>query len=261
MIKAKKHFGQNFLKDEAVLSKIIQAIPKDTEYIVEIGPGLGDLTKELVKKAKVRAYEIDLDLIPFLEDKFSSEIKNGSLQIVSGDVLQSFEKGLFEKEYFLCANLPYYIATNIILNALKDELCSGILVMVQKEVAQRFIGEDFCQLSVLCRCICDGYIVCDVLADSFVPPPKVTSAVIYLSKNKNYKDIFVDDFAFNSFCIFLKDSFSSPRKKLVSNLKGYQNIKDILSSLNIDENIRPHELCVELFLDIFKRIYDERRKK
>lgn len=258
MIKAKKHFGQNFLQDKSILEKITQAIPKDTQNIVEIGPGLGDLTKELVKKAKVRAYEIDTDLIVLLEKNFKEDIKNGTLEIISGDVLKFFEKGLFGSDYFLCANLPYYVATNIVLNALKDEKCKGILVMVQKEVAERFVGKDFCVLSVLSGCICDSKIICEVPPASFNPPPKVDSAVMYLDKKKNYKDIFENDMVFGRFCEFLRACFSSPRKKLISNLKGYQNIKDILSF--ISENTRAHELSVESFLEIFKRIENGRKK-
>lgn len=83
MMKAKKHYGQNFLNDKSILSKIIQAIPKDTENIVEIGPGLGDLTQELLKVSHVKAYEIDDDLIPILRKKFQKELDCGKLNFAS----------------------------------------------------------------------------------------------------------------------------------------------------------------------------------
>ena len=123
MIKAKKKYGQNFLKDESVLLKIIESMPKNNNKIVEIGPGLGDLTKKLVKYKDVRAYEVDRDLYSILRVEFINEIGSGRLDLVLTDVLEVWNEhsSLYEEKYDLIANLPYYIAANIILNGLSDD--------------------------------------------------------------------------------------------------------------------------------------------
>ena len=107
-------------------------MPKDNNLIVEIGPGLGDLTEKLLQKNKLVAYEIDTDLCKILKEKFD-------IELICGDVLDSWQSGkLREEKYNLIANLPYYVATNIILKALNDENCENILVLIQKEVAEKF---------------------------------------------------------------------------------------------------------------------------
>ena len=139
MIRAKKEFGQNFLKDEAVLSKIIQAIPESVQNVVEIGAGLGDLTRKLLEFYRLKSFEIDEDLYQILSAKFAQQIASGELKLVLGDALRIWQqRGLERGEYFLVANLPYYVATKMILQAIDDELCSGFLVMIQKEVALKF---------------------------------------------------------------------------------------------------------------------------
>ena len=139
-VKAKKQYGQNFLKDTTILDKIIQSMPTKNNYIVEIGPGLGDLTKNLVKYKDMTAYEVDTDLIRILESKFAIEIEEGRLKLSHTDVLEAWDKQktLHDGRYDLIANLPYYIATNIILRAFEDSACENIIVMVQKEVAEKF---------------------------------------------------------------------------------------------------------------------------
>ena len=123
-IKAKKCFGQNFLHDEVTLNKIIQAIPKDTQNIVEIGPGLGDLTFRILRICGVTSYEIDTELFALLQKKFANEIQNGRLKLFCKDALDQWsEDGLSDEPYFLAANLPYYVATKMILNAIEDEKC------------------------------------------------------------------------------------------------------------------------------------------
>ena len=135
---AKKQFGQNFLKDQSVLRKIIEAMPKNENKLVEIGPGLGDLTKFLVDVKSVEAFEVDTDLCKLLQSEFQEEISTKRLQLNCGDVLKAWKSALVDEEYDLVANLPYYIATNIILKALEDPMCKNILVMVQLEVAEKF---------------------------------------------------------------------------------------------------------------------------
>ncbi|MFA6683675.1 MAG: 16S rRNA (adenine(1518)-N(6)/adenine(1519)-N(6))-dimethyltransferase RsmA [Arcobacteraceae bacterium] len=255
---AKKKFGQNFLKDNTVLQKIIEAMPKNDNKVVEIGPGLGDLTKELVKYKEVIAYEVDADLIGLLKEKFDKEIQNSKLTINFGDVLEFWEKNktLYgEGKYDLIANLPYYIATNIILKAFDDINCENIMVMVQKEVADKFIAEvgdrEFSALGVLTNTIStQSKIVVVVPPESFEPAPKVDSAVIYIKKNlsvsleKRFKD-------------FLKSAFASPRKKLSKNLTAVVSkagLDSIYKELDIKDDIRPHELSASLYRQIYEKV-------
>lgn len=108
-VKAKKQFGQNFLKDESILNKIIEAMPKNNNHIVEIGPGLGDLTQKMLKYKDMTAYEIDRDLLAILRSKFANEIQSQRLELIHTDVLDIWKQNrtLYQGKYDLIANLPY----------------------------------------------------------------------------------------------------------------------------------------------------------
>jgi len=256
-VKAKKRFGQNFLKDTSVLIKIIEAIPNNKNHLVEIGPGLGDLTKLLVKYKEVTAYEVDRDLYSILCKKFYEECENQRLKIILGDVLDSWNNNsLFSNgKYDLIANLPYYIATNIILKAFDDVNCEHIIVMVQKEVANKFVAKvkdkEFSSLSVITTILCDeSRILVSVPPESFDPAPKVDSAVVYIRKNMTIK---LQD----GFKPFLKFAFSQPRKKLIKNLSSRYNkniLLDIFEELDIKENARPHEVDASLYDRIYSKL-------
>jgi 16S rRNA (adenine1518-N6/adenine1519-N6)-dimethyltransferase len=263
-IKAKKKYGQNFLKDESILHKIIEAMPNNDNHIVEIGPGLGDLTKFLVKYKDVSAYEVDEELYEILQAQFVPHIQSGRLEIFLGDVLEKFQTSdsLYSSRYDLVANLPYYIATNIILQAFEDEHCEHILVMVQKEVADKFIAtcgeKEFSSLGVITNLISsEAKIICDVPPESFDPIPKVDSAVLYIKKDLSIK---LED----EFKKFLKVAFSAPRKKLIKNLSSRYDkafLSDLFKELDLEENIRPHELLASLYRQIFKRVKEEDDRK
>lgn len=260
MVKAKKQYGQNFLNDKSVLIKITQAIPKDIKNIVEIGPGLGDLTQELLKISKVKAYEIDDDLIPILQKKFQKELECGKLNLLHQDAskLVCFD----ENKYFLVANLPYYVASHLILQALEDENCQGLIVMVQKEMALKFCANsgdsDFSALGVLSAMICNRKILFDVSPKCFNPPPKVISAVIKMTKFREYESLC----KIKAFKAFLKDCFKAPRKQLLGNLKNYKaQLIELFEKLELKSNLRPHELCVDSYLKIYEKLKDEYERK
>ena len=273
MIKAKKEFGQNFLKDSVILDKIVQAIPNDTSNIVEIGPGLGDLTLRLLKISKVKSYEIDRDLEKILTAKFADELENGRFELVFGDALEIWQSGgLSEKKYFLAANLPYYVATNLILRAIDDDNCLGFVVMVQKEVALKFCAtsknSEFGVISVLANLFGKCEFLFEVPPLAFEPPPKVTSAVMRLVKNEflseHKKFANLDEYA--EFKGFLRICFSAPRKTLFKNLSSKFDknlLNEIFANLQISQTIRSHELDFALFLKIFKnlKVENERRKQ
>ncbi len=262
-VKAKKQFGQNFLKDLSVLAKIIEAMPNNDTHIVEIGPGLGDLTEKLVKYKEVTAYEVDRDLYAILGRKFHEECESRQLKIILGDVLEAWEQGsLFSSRYDLIANLPYYIATNIILKAFDDKNCEHIIVMVQKEVADKFVAQvkskEFSSLGVLTSLLSvESKILVTVPPESFDPPPKVDSAVVYIKKNMTAS---VDE----EFKKFLKTSFTQPRKKLSKNLSARydkETIRRLFEELEIKGTARPHEIEANLYDLIYKRIQNYGRTK
>jgi 16S rRNA (adenine1518-N6/adenine1519-N6)-dimethyltransferase len=238
---AKKKFGQNFLRDEAVLAQIIQSMPDTPHRIVEIGPGLGDLTKYLVKVKSVTAFEVDTDLCKHLEHHFADDITTEVLSLRCGDVLEHWKGELLDEPYDLVANLPYYIATNIILKALADPACRNLLVMIQREVAEKFSATPneraFGALSVITQSIADVEIVLHVPPTAFEPAPKVDSAVLLISKRSNRND--------EGFENFLRVAFTQPRKTLYKNLTACydgDSLSEAFTALNLERTIRPHQL-------------------
>ena len=265
LIKAKKKFGQNFLKDENILDKIIQSMPNDDLKVVEIGPGLGDLTKKLLQHKKVIAFEIDDELCKILEKEFSSFIKDERLSLKCTDVLQYWkDKNLINQKYNLVANLPYYIATKIVIDLLKDDNCKNIIAMLQSEVAHKFCAKEgdkeFSYLAVMTDLIGDASIVCEVPPKSFVPPPKVSSSVLKIEKRGNFseKELFNDEKELKQFEQFLRCSFSAPRKTLMKNISVYgkEKLLSLFSKMQIDTKIRPHQLSSFKYLEIFKILKD-----
>ena len=240
----KKSLGQNFLKDEYVLEQISLSMTTAPGFhpglqIVEIGPGLGDLTKHLLKIAPLRAIELDSSLLPQLRKRFLGF----KLELIEADALALLrEQKLCEKPYWLCANLPYYAASAMLLELLKDPLCKGFCALIQREVALRFIGSNFCALSVLAEAFADVEILFDVDAKCFSPQPKVISSLLRGVK----KDCELD---YDALAAFLKIFFKSPRKQLKAVLPHLP--AELLSK-------RPAELDVKLILDIFKKDEYER---
>jgi 16S rRNA (adenine1518-N6/adenine1519-N6)-dimethyltransferase len=252
---AKKKFGQNFLKDSTVLTKIIESMPQNSNQLIEIGPGLGDLTERLLDIKSVIAYEVDRDLYSILQDKFSDKLQDARLSLICTDVLEYWEKSpLFNSDYDLVANLPYYISTTIILKALKDKSCKHILVMVQKEVAQKFCAtyneREFCALSVFATSVGEARLLFDVPPTAFDPIPKVTSSVLLIRKSNDF-DITKD------FEDFLKVAFCQPRKKLQKNLSSKfekTKLEDIFNSLELSTNVRPHEVDTKTYQYLYNKL-------
>ncbi len=262
-IKAKKKYGQNFLKDSSILDRIIEAMPKSDNHIVEIGPGLGDLTEKLVKYKEMTAYEVDIDLVNILRSKFAIEIDKGKLKLNHIDILEIWKKedSLCGQSYDLIANLPYYIATNIILSALEDKNCEYIVVMIQKEVAKKFTAnvneKEYSSLGIITEILSkERKILFDVPPQSFEPPPKVMSSILYIKKDMNKS---ID----KEFKEFLKACFLQPRKKLSKNLSSKIDkdfISKIYEELDINENIRPHEVSSSLYNQIYTKVKNGRDK-
>jgi len=250
---AKKKFGQNFLKDESVLHQIIQAMPNNQNKLVEIGPGLGDLTRFLVDVKSVEAFEVDTDLCKILQRTFKKEISTKKLTINCGDVLKNWTSSLIDEPYDLVANLPYYIATNIILKALADPMCKNILVMTQLEVAKKFCaisGEKvFGSLGIIVQSVATAKIVVKVPPTAFDPQPKVDSAVFLIQKTKDRSDEVFEG--------LLRVAFTQPRKTLMKNLCAVYDKKQLIpifKELNFTLTIRPHQVDTKDYHQLYKKL-------
>jgi 16S rRNA (adenine1518-N6/adenine1519-N6)-dimethyltransferase len=250
---AKKKFGQNFLKDETVLRKIVEAMPKNENKLVEIGPGLGDLTKFLVDVKSVEAFEVDTDLCKLLQSEFKEEIATKRLHIHCGDVLQAWKSTLVDEPYDLVANLPYYIATNIILKALADPMCKNILVMVQLEVAEKFCSDAgdkvFGSLGIITQSVGSAHIVVRVPPTAFDPQPKIDSAVFLITKKRDRTQSGFED--------MLRVAFMQPRKTLMKNLSSKYDktmLQEAFDEMELVLTIRPHQVTTGNYHQLYKKI-------
>ena len=246
----KKSLGQNFLMDKNKINQIIESIEVgENDLIVEIGPGEGAITKELVKKnCDVLCFEIDIRLKDIL-----SKIDSDKLEIVYQDFLtinlsDYIDYSKYKKIIFV-GNLPYYITTAIINKIIDYNHADEIVIMVQKEVAERFMAKPnskkYNSLSVFLQYHFNIEKVCDVSKNCFEPIPKVDSTVIKFKKSNKYK--------VNNETVFyklIKDSFTQKRKNLKNNLKSYDLIKieNILKKINKDLTYRAESLTIEDFI-------------
>lgn len=251
----KKSLGQNFLRDNNIIKKISDAIDSNKEdLIIEIGPGAGALTKELVKKeSDIICFEIDERLKSVL-----SEIKSDKLSIVFKDFLKINISDYINKEYkriFFVGNLPYYITTAIINKIVFESNPYEIIIMIQKEVAERFMAKpnskEYGSLSVFLQYNFDIEKICLVSKNCFIPVPKVDSMVIKLKNNK--KTGIKNE---EKFYKLVKDAFKQKRKNLRNNLKNYNldNIENILNSFNKDLTYRAEEITLDEFMEISNHI-------
>jgi 16S rRNA (adenine1518-N6/adenine1519-N6)-dimethyltransferase len=255
-IKAKKSLGQNFLKDDAVLQRIVESANlSENDTVIEIGPGQGVLTELLAQKCKkVIAIELDDRLIPILTEKFEN---NGKIEIVHGDVLKINFPELIEKyeirdtKYKIVANLPYYITSPIIRLFLETQFPPNeMILMVQKEVAERICAKpgEMSILAVSVQYYAEPKYLFTVPKESFEPMPKVESAVIKITKDKEQETRNKQEI--KKFFRIVRAGFSAKRKTLANNLSnGLQidkkEIEDKLISLGFSKNTRAQELKVD----------------
>ena len=264
-IHANKKLGQNFLIEDTVVEKTVEAadITKE-DLVIEIGPGLGTLTKELLEKAKkVIAIELDEKMIPILQERF---FLYQNLELVHQDILTVPLKEYIEKEenireVKIVANLPYYITTPIIMKLLEDRLpVKTITVMVQKEVAKRLTaqtGDKLCgAITYAIEYYCETKEVIEVPRQSFMPAPEVDSEVIQLIlRDKPKVQVKDEKFLFS----LIKASFMQRRKTLLngignSGLIEKNKLKEIMKELNLPETTRGESLTLEQFAEIAERV-------
>lgn len=257
-MKAKKHLGQNFLTSipaRLAIAKAGELSKKDT--VLEIGPGRGFLTEELLQSgAHVVALEKDEELIPLLVEMFG---KKKNFTLIEGDVLlfNPRDHGFKNGKYKIIANIPYYITGAIFELFLANQVQpEQMVVLIQKEVAERIVAKDKESiLSLSIKAYGAPKIVYRVNKGSFNPAPKVDSAVLSISNigRKNFKN----DYHEAMFFKLVKAGFAHKRKMLASNLKhAFPNLPtaETLSSLGIPEKARAEDVSLELWLALSLKI-------
>ena len=254
----KKTLGQNFLKDDNIINKIIDNSDIDSDtLVIEVGPGSGVLSKKILDRCGFAIlYEIDNRLEKILDKEL---INYSNYKLVIGDFLEANViediKDFNYKRVIMVANLPYYITTPIMMKIINDKLpIDSIVIMIQKEVANRYSSlvnsRDYGSITVLLNYYFDIKKLFEVSKNSFVPKPKVDSAVIKLVKKEQMT---VDNEKFNK---LIRDSFQFKRKNLKNNLKNYdlEKIEKILNKYNMNINMRAENIPVEIFIDIANNI-------
>lgn len=250
--KAHKSLGQNFLTDDGVIQEIVAASIKDPEIpVVEIGPGLGVLTRVLAKEAqKVWAIELDRAKLELLH----RELQGLPVEILNMDALKLDLREIWgEKKGVLVGNLPYYITSPLLMHFLEQkESLQSMIVMVQKEVADRLVakpgGKDYGILSIATQLSAQPEKILEVPPKAFWPAPKVTSAVVRFHL-RPYPGFRVQE---KDFFRVVKASFSQRRKTLGNSLAGGLSmdkkiISEILAQAGIDEQRRAETLSIEEF--------------
>jgi len=274
-IPAKKSLGQNWLKSKGALLKMLEAGEvTGKDIILEVGPGKGALTEKLLEKAsKVIAVEKDDRLIEFLKEKFAVEITANKLEIIHGDILD-FNPANFKLtagNYKLIANIPYYITGQFLRKFLEsDYQPERIVVMVQKEIAQRIIANNpekqgekkESLLSISVKAFGTPKIVMKVGKENFSPAPKVDSAILLIS-NISKKLFVLDGQAENKvteekFFKILHAGFAHKRKILMGNLKEgievRENLEEIFNVCKIPLKARAEELSIEDWVRLCQKL-------
>ena len=249
MIKAKKSLGQNFLIDKSIIDKIINTVSITNNEILEVGPGTGNLTREILKYNPSKLYLIEKDT--FLAESLK-EIIDERVQIFNKDILKFDEKSLSKNKIIVFGNLPYNISTEIlstwIVKLKNDYWFSDLILMFQKEVADRIIAQfntsAYGRLSILANWRLNINKICDVSPDSFSPRPKIQSTLIHFTPKKNFAEI-KDPLNLEK----ITRIFFSHRRKMLK--KPYNQIfsgnNDLLNKFNIDLNLRPQNLDCDTY--------------
>lgn len=262
-VKFKKKFGQNFLKDVSIVSRIVGVADIDKEaLVIEVGPGGAIMTRELAKVAKnVLAYEIDTELQEELNKRICGfdNIDLLFCDFLTADLGKDVLKYEYDNLYFV-SNVPYYITTPIIMKLINSGLqFKKIVMMVQKEVGDRFSNccgsRDYSSISVLLQYYFNVKKEFLVPRKEFIPVPNVDSVVISFTERKDKP--FVSDFKF--FEQVVRDSFQFKRKNLRNNLKKYNLdiISDVLKKYGKDLSARAEALDVDVFVDLANALYNK----
>ncbi len=275
-----KKLGQIFLMDENILKKLSGTLDiKDSEYILEIGPGFGNLTRYLLEKAKkVFVVEKDARLCDMMKEYLKDNLDN--LEIICCDILEFDIRKLYREtseKLKIIGNLPYYITTPIILNLIKNKDCiSSIQLTVQKEVADRMLAEpstrDYSFLTLLVQFNFAVSKLFDISRNCFLPTPEVDSTVVKLCLTCTHKEEVINE----AFLFKLIDAGFKQRRKMLVNLiagmsfsnviagtvncgNSKEEIAGIFEELGIDPKVRAENLFLEEFIRLSNRLFSTQK--
>jgi 16S rRNA (adenine1518-N6/adenine1519-N6)-dimethyltransferase len=244
LIKAKKSLGQNFLVDRNILEKIANVTQITDKTILEVGPGTGNLTSFILKKKpkKIFVVEKDENLANYLDETFKDK-----LTIINDDILKINESSLFKSKVTVFGNLPYNISTEIlskwITNSKEDLWFNSLILMFQKEVADRIIAKfdtsNYGRLSIISNWKLNVEKICDIKPDCFSPRPKIDSSLLFFSPKKDFFKIKNPKNLEKVTRIFFNHRRKMIKKPFNQLFNGNQKILD---ELNIDLNLRPQNL-------------------
>ena len=249
MIRAKKSLGQNFLIDKNIIDKIINTVSITDNEILEVGPGTGNLTREILKKNPSKMYLIEKDT--FLAESLN-EVVDERVKIFNDDILQFEESSLSKNKVKVFGNLPYNISTEILSNwitNLKDDYWfSDLILMFQKEVADRILAKfntsAYGRLSILANWKLNMQKICDISPESFSPRPKIQSTLIHFTPKKKFIEI-KDPINLEK----ITRIFFSHRRKMLK--KPFNQIfngnTELLDKFNLDLNLRPQNLDFDTY--------------
>lgn len=263
---AKKSLGQNFIVDSNIIDRLIAhaKLSKDVA-VIEVGPGLGSLTQELINHAgKVVSIEIDQNMVEILSDLFKDKEK---FQLIYSDILQFDLESLVKqlkseyKEVIIVANLPYYITSEILIKLFKlQDKVDTVMLMVQREFAQRLTAQknskDYRTLTVLAQTFYKSKIIMRISKHVFYPRPNVDSAII-LMKAKNESEVL----NLESYADFIEMCFTQKRKTIYNNLRsrlGEDLAKKILEKSGVKASERASDLDLSKFLEMYEVYYEEK---
>jgi len=249
VIKAKKSLGQNFLIDKNIIDKIINTVSILDKEILEVGPGTGNLTREILKKKPSKMYLVEKDT--FLANSLH-QIIDERVEIFNNDILKFNENSLSKKKIIVFGNLPYNISTEIlsrwITNLKKEYWFSDLILMFQKEVAERIVAQfdtsAYGRLSILANWRLNINKICDISPESFSPRPKIQSSLIHFTPKKIFADI-KNPFNLEK----ITRIFFSHRRKMLK--KPFNQIfngnTDLINKFNLDLSLRPQNLDCETY--------------
>lgn len=252
--KHKKSLGQNFLKDDNILNKIVNAISLQPEdLVIEIGPGQGALTKKLVQKnVNLVCYEVDERTKPYLDKLCNSKTKIIFNDFMKADIKEDIGNIKYNNLYII-ANLPYYITTPIIKKIILDKLpIKSMILMMQKEVAERFSSninsKEYGSITLYLNYYFKINKLFDVSRNSFDPIPNVDSSVVEFDVKTNKVLVENEELFFN----IINDAFRQKRKNLKNNLKNYdlEKIATVLKNYDLNLQNRAENLSINVFADI-----------
>jgi len=249
MIKAKKSLGQNFLTDKNIIDKIINTVPIANNEILEVGPGTGNLTKQILKSNPKKMFLVEKDTV--LAESLK-EIIDERVTIYNEDILKFDEKNLSKSKIIVFGNLPYNVSTEILstwITSLKKEYWfSDLILMFQKEVADRIVAQfntpAYGRLSILANWRLNINKICDISPESFSPRPKIQSSLIHFTPKKNFAEI-KDPLNLEK----ITRIFFSHRRKMLK--KPFNQIfegnTDLLNKYNLDLSLRPQNLDFDTY--------------